>query len=94
MELTNLNELILALTTISVGGIGVGALVSFLVNAIKGKFSEGLRPTLPYIIGVIFAFLILGVPSWIYVGWNILAGLFLGAVATGEYRYLNPVKEE
>jgi MFS family permease len=89
MELTNLTELMTLLTTISVGGIGIGALVSFFTNAIKEIFPEKIRPFLPYLIGVIFAFLILGFST---IGWTILAGLFIGAFATGEYRYVNPVE--
>lgn len=93
IDLTSLQTLFLTLLTISFGGISIGTLDSLLVNAIKGFFSDKWSPVLPYIIGVIFGFAILGVPSWIYIGWDFIAGLFIGAVATGGYRYVNPVEK-
>ena len=90
IDLNNLQTLFLTLLTISFGGISIGTLVSLFVNAIKGFFSDKWHPVLPYIVGVVIGFAILGVPSWIYIGWDLIAGLFIGALATGGYRYVNP----
>ena len=92
IDLSNLQGLFLTLTTLAVGGISIGALDSLLVNAIKDFMDKKYHPVLPYIVGIILGLLIFQVPSLSYIGWDIIAGLFIGALATGGYRYVNPTE--
>lgn len=79
------------LTTITVGGIGLPILIVFLTQALKGLIPSkliSLKPLVPFVLGLVVGFIILGLNPM-----ALLGGLFLGLVATGEYRMVNPVKE-
>jgi hypothetical protein len=80
------------LTTITIGGIGLPVLLVFLTQSLKGLLPEklvGLKPYVPFLLGILMSFVIMGISPIAFLG-----GLFLGLVATGEYRMVNPSVEK
>ena len=83
MELLPNSELI----TWSIEAVLSGVAVVALTNAIKDWLPVNFHKVLPYLVGIVLALVAFGL-AWA----NILIGILLGLVATGEYRLVKPVK--
>ena len=75
------------LTTWAISGIPISALVIMLTNILKELFPKSWSKILPFIVGIILSLLSFGLSFP-----NVFGGIILGALATGGYRLIKPLK--